>query len=81
VAGIKDSSEGHFLVFGSIRLTSNSLTTRLVFVFVTSANQFRWEIIVQPVPRLIRNRIKQYILNSALPQILRWLAERAQLVQ
>ena len=43
--------------------------------------QFRWEIIVQPVPRLLRNRIKQYILNSALPQILQWLAERPQLVQ
>ncbi len=36
---------------------------------------------MQPVPRLLRNRIKQYIWNSALPQILQWLAERAQLVQ
>lgn len=43
--------------------------------------QFRWEIIVQPVPRLLRNRIKQYILNSALPQIAQWLAERAELFQ
>jgi len=43
--------------------------------------QFRWEIIVQPVPRLLRNRIKQYILNSALPQVAQSLSERAQLVQ
>jgi len=29
--------------------------------------QYRWEIVVQPVPRLVRHRIKQYILESALP--------------
>jgi hypothetical protein len=43
--------------------------------------QYRWEIVVQPVPRVLRNRIKQYILNSALPKIAQWLSERSQLVQ
>jgi len=43
--------------------------------------QYQWEIIVQPVPRVFRHRIKQYIRNSALPKIAHWLAERAQLAQ
>ena len=43
--------------------------------------QWRWEIVVQPVPRAVRHRIKQYILNSALPEIARWLAERSYLQQ
>jgi hypothetical protein len=43
--------------------------------------QYRWEIVVQPVPRAFRHRIKRYILDSALPQIAHWLAERAQLAQ
>jgi hypothetical protein len=43
--------------------------------------QGRWEIAVQPVPRVLRHRIKQYILDSALPQVRHWLVERAQLVQ
>ena len=43
--------------------------------------QHRWEVVVQPVPRLLRHRIKQYIRDSALPQIACWLIERAQLVQ
>ncbi len=41
----------------------------------------RWEIIVQPVPRSVRHRIKQYILGSALPQIADWLSDRSQLAQ
>lgn len=41
--------------------------------------QYRWEIVVQPVPRILRHRIKQYIVESALPQIALWLVERAQL--
>jgi len=43
--------------------------------------QYRWEIVVQPVPRLIRHRIKQYILESALPEIAGWLSDRAELAQ
>jgi hypothetical protein len=43
--------------------------------------QYRWEIVVQPVPRILRHRIKQYILNSALMQIAGWLGQRAELAQ
>src|SRR6266576_1547831 len=43
--------------------------------------QYRWEIVVQPVPRFVRHPIKQYILSSALPQIADWLSGRAQLAQ
>ena len=43
--------------------------------------QYRWEIVVQPVPRVFRRQIKQYIVDSALPQIAQWLNERAQLAQ
>ena len=43
--------------------------------------QYRWEIVVQPVPRVNRHRINQYILESALPAVGRWLSERAQLAQ
>lgn len=44
-----------------------------------SQPQYRWEIVVQPVPRVFRNRIKQYILDTALPHIASWLSERSQL--
>jgi hypothetical protein len=44
-------------------------------------SQGRWEIAVQPVPRVLRHSIKQYILASALPQMRHWLVERAQLLQ
>ena len=43
--------------------------------------QGRWEIVVQPVPRLVRHHVKQYILDSALTQIAHWLVERNELVQ
>lgn len=43
--------------------------------------QGRWEIAVQPVPRVLRHTIKQYILDFALPQMRHWLVERAQLLQ
>lgn len=43
--------------------------------------QYRWEIVVQPVPRVLRHCIKQFILDSALPQIAHWLIERANLAQ
>ena len=43
--------------------------------------QSRWEIVVQPVPRTLRHRVKQYILDSALVQIAHWLVERKQLAQ
>ena len=43
--------------------------------------QYRWEIVVQPVPRVLRHRIKQYIIGSALAQIAHWLTERTQLAQ
>ncbi len=43
--------------------------------------QWRWEVVVQPVPRQLRHQIKQYILDSALPQIVGWLADRRELAQ
>jgi hypothetical protein len=43
--------------------------------------QSRWEIVVQPVPRTLRHRIKQYIIKSALSQIANWLGERKSLDQ
>jgi len=43
--------------------------------------QYRWEIVVQPVPRVVRHAIKQYILESALPDIASWLSERVALAQ
>ena len=43
--------------------------------------QGQWEIIVQPVPQSSRHRVKQYILESALPQIAEWLVERSKLTQ
>lgn len=44
-------------------------------------SQHQWEIVVQPVPRIFRCRIRQYILDSALQQVEHWLVERAQLGQ
>jgi hypothetical protein len=43
--------------------------------------QYRWEIIVQPVPRVMRHRINQYILDTALPATKLWLNQRAGLSQ
>jgi hypothetical protein len=43
--------------------------------------QGRWEIAVQPVPRVLRHSIRLYILDSALPQMRHWLVERSQLLQ
>jgi len=43
--------------------------------------QYRWEIVVQPVPRVIRHAIKQYILESALSEIASWLSDRTDLDQ
>lgn len=43
--------------------------------------QYRWEIIVQPVPRVNRHRINEYILESALPGVKNWLSERTELAQ
>src|SRR5207249_9233306 len=43
--------------------------------------QGRWEIVVQPVPRALRHRVKQYILDSALTQIAQWLIQRKELAQ
>jgi hypothetical protein len=45
------------------------------------AEQSRWEIVVQPVPRNLRHRVKQYILDFALTQIARWLIQRKELAQ
>ena len=41
----------------------------------------QWEIVVQPVPRVLRHRIKQYITKTALEQVALWLRERARLQQ
>jgi hypothetical protein len=38
-----------------------------------------WEVVVQPVPRPSRNRIRQFILEKALPSIEGWLNERSDL--
>src|ERR1700683_762190 len=43
--------------------------------------QGRWEIVVHPVHRVVRNRIKRYSLDAALPQIRQWLGKRAELAQ
>jgi len=43
--------------------------------------QYRWEIVVQPVPRVNRHGINKYILESALPQVGSWLSERTGLFQ
>jgi hypothetical protein len=43
--------------------------------------QSRWEIAVQPVPRVLRHQVSQYIHDSALPQMSQWLLERARLLQ
>lgn len=43
--------------------------------------QHRWEVVVQPVPRLSRHAIREYIIGSALPHIGRWLVERTNLRQ
>jgi hypothetical protein len=45
------------------------------------APQKRWEVVVQPVPRLLRHAIRCYIIKSALPRIAQWLAERKGLRQ
>ena len=44
-------------------------------------SQYRWEIIVQPVPRVSRHRINEYILDTALPQVGSWLSDRTELSQ
>jgi hypothetical protein len=43
--------------------------------------QYQWEIVVQPVPRVNRHRINEYILESALPGVASWLSEREELAQ
>jgi hypothetical protein len=43
--------------------------------------QSRWEVVVQPVPRVLRHRINEYIVESALPMMADWLAERSQLLR
>jgi hypothetical protein len=40
-----------------------------------------FEIKVRAVPRIFRHRIKEYIVETALPQIAQWLVERAGLEQ
>jgi hypothetical protein len=39
----------------------------------------KWEIMVKPVPRALRHRIHQYILDTALPRIKQWLDQRVNL--
>ena len=43
--------------------------------------QYRWEIVVQAVPRVNRHRVNEYILETALPQVSIWLSERTELLQ
>lgn len=42
-------------------------------------SQDRWEVVVQPIPRILRHRIKGYIVETALPQVAQWLVERSAL--
>lgn len=41
--------------------------------------QYRWEIVVQPVPRVKRHQVKTYITETALPLIKAWLVKNAEL--
>lgn len=43
--------------------------------------QGRWEIVVQPVPRTVRHRVKEYITDFALTQIALWLTARKELTK
>jgi hypothetical protein len=43
--------------------------------------QYQWEIVVQPVPRVHRHRIKTYIAESALNEVRGWLMQRVDYVQ
>jgi hypothetical protein len=43
--------------------------------------QCQWEIVVQPVPRVHRHRIKTYIAESALSEVRGWLIQRDDYVQ
>jgi len=43
--------------------------------------QWRWEIVVQPVPRQLRHRIRTYIVEVALDRVARWLEDRRDFVQ
>jgi len=45
------------------------------------ALQYQWEIVVQAVPRVHRHQIKTYIVDSALAEVKKWLAQRGDLVQ
>jgi hypothetical protein len=77
--------------FNSVRDSSRYLILRVMYsrsakpavVDLLSDFPFRsgWQIGVHPVPRVFRNRIRQYIFDSALPEVNRWLNERAHLVQ
>jgi hypothetical protein len=40
----------------------------------------RWGIVVQPVPRVLRHRITEYIIESALPMIRNWFMDRCRLI-
>jgi hypothetical protein len=41
--------------------------------------QYQWEIVVQPVPRQDRHKVKTYIAEAALPKVSGWLTERSNL--
>lgn len=43
--------------------------------------QYRWEVVVQPVPRVWRHKIKTYILETAFVEMREWLLAREQLAQ
>lgn len=36
-----------------------------------------WEIVVRPVPRSLRHKVRKYCIETALPSILHWLSRRA----
>jgi hypothetical protein len=52
-----------------------------IWLLYSRPPQYRWEIIVQAVPRVNRHRINEYILKTALPQVGIWLSERTGLSQ
>ncbi len=43
--------------------------------------QYRWEIVVQPVPRINRHKVKQYLEVEVLPIVKEWLNSRRDLNQ
>ncbi len=66
--------------FLRVEYRNNAPQSPTTFLYKRPA-QYQWEIIVQPVPKIFRGKIKQYILDSGLALIKVWLEERTGLEQ